>query len=306
MPASPNAPLCAAPDPAPKSPANAIPRGACDAHMHICGPESRYTYSAERIYTPPDALLPSYLHLMERLRLERVVFVQPSVYGTDNTAMLDAMRECPHDCRGIAVVTADIGEPELEALHAAGIRGVRLNIVDTQSAEPILPQREIVNLAAKIAALGWHLELLAHVDDFPSLASLLRGLPVDVVFGHLGYCRRGASVDALGFQALLRLLETGRCWVKLTGPYRLTDVELPYSPVAAFAEALLRAAPERLVWGSDWPHVMLRGAMPNDAELLDLLYEWTGSADAAQRILVDNAAALYDFQSDLTASQGSR
>ena len=173
MPASPNAPLCAAPDPAPKSPGNEIPRGACDAHMHICGPESHYTYSAERIYTPPDALLPSYLHLMERLRLERVVFVQPSVYGPDNTAMLDAMRECPHACRGIAVVTADIGEPELETLHAAGVRGVRLNIVDTKSSEPILPQREIANLAAKIAPLGWHLELLAHVDDFPSLDSLL-------------------------------------------------------------------------------------------------------------------------------------
>jgi 2-pyrone-4,6-dicarboxylate lactonase len=274
--------------------------------MHICGPESRYTYSAERIYTPPDALLPSYLHLMGRLRLERVVFVQPSIYGTDNRAMLDAMRECPHACRGIAVVTADIGEPELEALHAAGVRGVRLNIVDTQSAEPVLPRREIANLAAKIAPLGWHLELLAHVDDFPSLDSLLADLPVDVVFGHLGYCHRDASVDTPGFQALLRLLDTGRCWVKLTGPYRLTDAALPYSPVAAFAEALLRGAAERLVWGSDWPHVMLRGAMPNDAELLDLLFEWTGSADAAQRILVDNAAALYDFQSDLTASQGSR
>lgn len=302
MPASPNAPLCAAPDPAPRPSVSEIPRGACDAHMHICGPESRYAYSAERIYTPPDALLPNYLHLMERLRLERVVFVQPSVYGTDNTAMLDAMRGCPRSCRGIAVVAADISEAELEALHAAGVRGVRLNIVDTKAAEPILPEREISKLAAKIAPLGWHLELLAHVDDFPSLDSLLADLPVDIVFGHLGYCRRGAAVDTAGFQALLRLLETGRCWVKLTGPYRLTDAALPYAPVSAFAIELLRAAPERLVWGSDWPHVMLRGAMPNDGELLDLLFEWTGSVEAARRVLVDNAAALYDFRSDLTAS----
>jgi 2-pyrone-4,6-dicarboxylate lactonase len=302
MPASPNAPPCAAPDPAPKSPTNEIPHGACDAHMHICGPESRFAYSAERIYTPPDALLPSYLHLMERLRLDRVVFVQPSIYGSDNTAMLGAMRDCPHACRGVAVVAADIGEPELEALHAAGIRGVRLNIVDTKTAEPILPEREISELAAKIAPLGWHLELLAHVDDFPSLDSLLADLTVDVVFGHLGYCHRDAAVDSAGFQALLRLLETGRCWVKLTGPYRLTDAPLPYAPVAAFAKELLRAAPERLVWGSDWPHVMLRGTMPNDGDLLDLLFEWTGSTDAARRALVDNAAALYDFQPDTTGS----
>jgi len=293
--ANPGAPLCAAPDREPRAPANAVPPLACDSHMHICGPQSRYAYAADRIYTPPDALLSDYLRLTTRLGLERVVFVQPSIYGTANTALLDAMRDCPLDCRGIAVAAADVGEAALEMWHAAGIRGVRLNIVDTQSPEPILPATEIRELAARIAPFGWHLELLAHVDDFPSLDSVLGDLPVDVVFGHLGYVHRNATVESPGFRALLRLLDAGRCWVKLTGPYRLTDAPLPYAPVAAFANALLRAAPERLVWGSDWPHVMLRGTMPNDGDLLDILFDWTESAARARQILVDNPATLYDF-----------
>jgi len=294
MPATPSAPLCAAPDPSPRAPAHAMPRHACDAHMHICGPESRYAYAAERIYTPPDAVLADYLRLTRALGLERVVFVQPSIYGTDNAALLDALRDCPLECRGVAVVDASVDEQTLAAWHAAGVRGVRLNIVDTQSPQPVLPERAIRGLAERIAPFGWHLELLAHVDDFASLDTVLTRLPVDVVFGHLGYLRRGATVASAGFRALLRLLDTGRCWVKLTGPYRLTDAPLPYAPVAAIAAALLAAAPERLVWGSDWPHVMLRGVMPNDGALLDLLFDWA-DGPAARRILVDNAATLYDF-----------
>jgi predicted TIM-barrel fold metal-dependent hydrolase len=263
--------------------------------MHICGPEAHFAYAADRIYTPPDALLPDYLHLAGCLGIERVVLVQPSIYGTDNAALLNAMRECPLDCRGVAVIGADVSESMLAAWHAAGIRGLRLNLVDTKSPQPTLPEATLHALADRIAPFGWHLELLAHVDDFPSLGSALADLPVDVVFGHLGYVRREATIESAGFRSLLRLLETGRCWVKLTGPYRLTDAPLPYEPVMAFARALLEKAPERLVWGSDWPHVMLRGTMPNDGALLDLLYEWTGSPDVARRILVDNAAALYDF-----------
>lgn len=295
MPASDSAPLCAAPDPRPQPPGHAVPDLACDTHMHICGPESRFAYSRERIYTPPDALLPNYLDLTDKLGIGRIVFVQPSIYGTDNSAMLDAMRASPLPCRGVAVVADDIDEPALRVLHEAGVRGVRLNLVDTVDKSNTLPVDDIRALAERIAPLGWHIELLLHADDHPELDSQLAGLPVDLVFGHLGYMRPGAETVDPGFSTLLRLLEAGQCWVKLTGPYRLTREAMPYAAVQAFAEALVRTAPERLLWGSDWPHVMVKAPMPNDGALLDLLFAWVGDVNVARRILVDNPAALYDF-----------
>lgn len=295
MPASASAPLCAAPDPHPQAPERAVPKLACDTHMHICGPESRFAYSNERIYTPPDALLPSYLELTDKLGIERIVFVQPSIYGTDNAAMLDAMRTSPLPCRGVAVVADDVDETALHRLHEAGVRGLRLNLVDTADKSSALPVGDIRTLAERIAPLGWHLELLLHADDHPELDTQLGGLPVDLVFGHLGYLRPGAGTLDPGFKALLRLLEAGRGWVKLTGPYRLTPEAFPYPAVRELAEALIRTAPERLVWGSDWPHVMVKTTMPNDGQLLDLCVEWVGDVDVARRILVDNPAELYDF-----------
>ncbi len=295
MPSTASAPLCAAPDPRPRPASHALPAPACDTHMHICGPESLHPYAADRIYTPPDALLPAYLDLASVLGIERVVFVQPSIYGTDNAVMLEAMRACPLACRGVAVIDERTDERTLREWHAAGVRGVRLNIVDTTAMHNALPVAVIRALAERVAPFGWHLELLLHVDDFPTLDTELADLPVDVVLGHLGYTHRGLTCDDPGFVALLRLLERGRCWVKLTGPYRLTDAPLPYAPVDAFAAALLRAAPERLLWGSDWPHVMLSGTMPNDGALLDLLFEWAEEPRVRRSILVENPAALYDF-----------
>ena len=295
MPASDSAPLCAAPDPHPQSPGHAVPDLACDTHMHICGPESRFAYSQERIYTPPDALLPSYLELTDKLGIGRVVFVQPSIYGTDNSAMLDAMYASPLPCRGVAVVADDVNEQTLDELHEAGVRGVRLNLVDTADKNSTLPVDDIRALAKRVAPLGWHIELLVHAHDHPQLDTQLAELPVDLVVGHLGYLRPGAETADPGFEALLRLLEAGRCWVKLTGPYRLTREALPYAAVRPFAKALIRTAPERLLWGSDWPHVMVKTPMPNDGQLLDLFFAWAGEADVARRILVDNAADLYDF-----------
>ena len=295
MPATDSAPLCAAPDPRPRTPAHAVPVPACDTHMHICGPESQFPYSEDRIYTPPDALLPSYLELTDKLGIGRVVFVQPSIYGTDNSAMLDAMHASPLPCRGVAVVSDEVEKPALEALHEAGVRGVRLNLVDTADKNSSLPGEEIRALAERVASLGWHIEMLLHADDHPELDSYLGDLPVDLVFGHLGYLRPGTETSDPGFQALLRLLEAGRSWVKLTGPYRLTPEAMPYYATNAFAQALVSAAPERLLWGSDWPHVMIKTPMPNDSELLDLLFDWIGNDDVAKRILVDNPAELYGF-----------
>ena len=236
-----------------------------------------------------------YLHLAKTLGLERVVFVQPSVYGTDNTAMLDAMEQCPLQNRGIAVLDDTVSDADLDELNRAGVRGIRFNLVDVADSTTRLPLEPIQRLAQRIERFNWHVELLMHVDDYPNLDTLLGDLAVDVVVGHLGYLRPGLSIDDEGFQALLRLMRTGRCWTKLTGPYRVSAGELPYSSAAEFARRLVREAPDRVLWGSDWPHVMVRSAMPNDGDLLDLLSDWVPDAAVRYDILVDNAANLYNF-----------
>jgi predicted TIM-barrel fold metal-dependent hydrolase len=158
-----------------------------------------------------------------------------------------------------------------------------------------LPAQSLRALAERIRPLGWHLELLLHVDEFPELDRVFADFPVDLVFGHLGYMRTERGPHAPGFQALLRLLRAGRCWVKLTGPYRISGAALPYPDVTPFAHALADVALDRLLWGSDWPHVMLKGAMPNDADLCDLLADWLPEETLRRRVLVDNPARLYGF-----------
>lgn len=233
--------------------------------------------------------------MLATLGIARAVLVQPSVYATDNTVMLQALRESGAAFRGVAVVDWMIGDAALESMHAAGVRGVRVNIVDVKEGKGALPLDLLRGLARRIAPFGWHMEFLIHVDEFAGLDRDLADFPVDVVFGHLGYMRTGKGLAAPGFQALLRLLEAGRSWVKLTGPYRISTAALPYADVTPFARALLQAAPGRVVWGSDWPHVMLKGVMPNDGDLADLLGTWIPDEDQRRMVLVDNPARLYGF-----------
>ena len=289
------APLCAAPDAHPRSPRLPTPAHACDCHAHICGPLGGLPYDAGRIYTPPDALLPNYRAMLATLGIQRAVLVQPSVYGTDNRVLLQALREGGPSLRGVAVVSPNISDAELQTLHQAGVRGLRFNCVDRREGRNTVPVAEIAALSERIKPLGWHVEFLLQVDAAPDL-QVCNDLPVDVVFGHLGYvhAERGGKEDA-GFKALLKLMERGRCWVKLTGPYRISGGDLPYADVAPMARALAAAAPDRLLWGSDWPHVLVRKAMPNDGALLDLLADWVPDDSLRQRILVDNPAQLYGF-----------
>ena len=288
-------PYCAAPDPMSRAPHFTLPPLSCDTHAHICGPAPLFPYSAARIYTPPDALLPVYRQLLGTLGVQRAVLVQPSIYGSDNRALLAALATDPQHLRGVAVIDADTPQAELEHMHALGVRGVRCNIVDVKEGKGRLPMDELRALAQRIQPLGWHLEFLMHVDEFPDLDVLLADFPVDVVFGHLGYMKAGQSVDAPGFRALLRLLRGGRAWVKLTGPYRISGAPLPYADVTPFLHALLNAAPERIVWGTDWPHVMVKGVMPNDGDLCDLLEQWVSDPLLRQQVLVSNPAQLYGF-----------
>jgi len=291
------APPCAAPDFAPRQPQLKVPAGSCDCHAHILGPAARFPYSDERVYTPPDCLLADYRAMLTALGLARAVLVQPSVYGSDNRVLLNALDAMQGAWRGVAVVEPDVSASALQEMHAAGVRGVRVNVVDVQSNKGVLPLKQLRGLAERIAPLGWHMEFLLHVHEFPRLDQQLAGFPVDVVFGHLGYLPTHLGIGDAGFQALLRLLQAGRAWVKLTGPYRISGSKLPYADVAPFAHALLDAAPRQIVWGSDWPHVMVKGAMPNDGDLMDMLSTWIPDPSIRHQVLVSNPERLYGFQS---------
>lgn len=288
-------PLCAGPDPAPRTPNIKLPPLACDCHAHVFGPKSIFPYSPKRIYTPPDALLPAYLNMLGILGVERAVLIQPSVYGSDNRVMLKAMAEMGNRFRGVAVVEDSVSDTELEQMHAAGVRGVRINVVDVAEAKGVIPMAPLKRLAERIQPFGWHVEFLMHADEFPNLDTLFADFPVDIVLGHLGYMRTDKGRDAPGFQALLRLMRVGRCWVKLTGPSRIATTGMPYPDVTPYAHALLDAAPERVLWGTDWPHVIVKGAMPNDGDLCDLLLDWVPDEAMRRKVLVDNPAKLYDF-----------
>ena len=292
---SPAAPLCAPFDPRPRQPRVVMPKSATDTHAHICGPIEEHPYSDRRVYTPPDAPLGAYMHMLETLGVERAVLIQPSVYGSDNTVMLNAMAELgPARCRAVAVVDDGIADTELERMHEAGVRGVRINVVDVAEGKGVLPMAALARLAARVQRFGWHMEFLMHADEFPDLDRQFADFPVDIVLGHLGYMKTDKGLAAPGYQAMLKLMQRGKCWVKLTGPYRISTKDLPHGDTNEYARALLEAAPERVVWGTDWPHVMVKGAMPNDGDLADLLLDWVPET-LRDQVLVQNPAKLYGF-----------
>ncbi len=282
---------CLPPRSTPPRPSWRGPAGSCDAHFHIFGPFDRYPLSPGRGYTPSECLIPQYRAVAEALGIERMVVVQPSVYGTDNACTLDATEEFGHDrARAVVVIDAAAGAAELEAMARRGACGVRFNAVSGNGT----PLDRLDALARRIAPLGWHLQLYTHGDTLAELAPRLPSLPVEVVIDHMGGVRTADGVNGAAFQALLRLLGTGRAWVKLSG-YRISSAGQPYADVAPFARALLEAAPERCVWGTDWPHPSLADFMPDDGALFDRLGEWAPDAATRRRVLVDNPAALYGF-----------
>ena len=294
----PSAPLCQAPDPEIRSPKIAFPAGAVDCHAHICGPATQFPYAQERIYTPPDATLENYQSLLHMLDVDRAVLVQPSVYGSDNKAMLAALKAQPKKFRAVAVIPTNpntLSDKELEQLHAAGVRGIRCNIVDVADKSASLPIQNLKALAERIKPFGWHLELLMHVNEYPNLAKTFENFPVDLVFGHFGYTHAKHGVNDAGFQGLLELLKNQQAWVKMTGPYRICDGNPPYADMRPFNDAVIDANPKRLIWGSDWPHVMVKKLMPHDADLCDLFGDWVTDPGLRKSILVDNPCILYDF-----------
>jgi predicted TIM-barrel fold metal-dependent hydrolase len=269
-----------------------LPPGACDCHNHVFGPAAVFPYAHPRSYTPPDAPAAEYVALHATLGVSRSVIVQPSVYGTDHRATLDAMQGYPSGrIRGVAVVGTDTPADRLRELHAAGIRGTRINVLFKGGAAVADARR----IAEHVAPLGWHVQFLVDVSQAPDSLGEMASFPVDVVVDHMGHMPVTLGTAHPAFQALLRLLGTGRCWVKLSGPYRISAREFPYPDVDPFVEALVRCNPERLVWGTDWPHPAIVTGVPDDGALVDLLARWLPTASLRRQVLVDNPARLYDF-----------
>ncbi|WOO31051.1 amidohydrolase family protein [Diaphorobacter limosus] len=273
-------------------PARPLPPLACDSHMHIFDP--RFAPSPHWKRTPPDAPVAAYRRLQQRLGTQRTVVVTPSTYGTDNACTLDALDQLGDGARGVAVVAQDVGDAELDRLHARRVRGLRVNFVTPQSWGETTPQM-LATLARKAARLPlWHIQVFMHPEQIVALESVLAALPVPLVIDHLGRIDPDGGPSADGYGALRRLLDGGNTWVKLSGAY-MRSTAPAYADTLVLAQALVRAAPERLVWGSDWPHTTATPGTVNDADLVDLLRAWAGSDAAMDRILVDNPARLYGF-----------
>lgn len=267
------------------------PPGACDCHAHVIGPPARFPLSPTRGYTPPEASLADYEALLARLGLERAVIVQPSVYGYDNSCTLEAVRALGARGRGIAVLEPDVSDAALAELDAAGFRGVRFNLVT-----PGAPGAEgLEGLAARIAPLGWHVQLYVRAADLLQLAPRLEALPCPVVIDHMGAPALKAGIGQPGFRRLLEMLVAGRAWVKLSGAYRVDPEGANHAAAGTYAKALVTAAPDRCVWGSDWPHTQWEEEPPDDAQLLDQLADWAFDEPLWRAVLVDNPAKLYRF-----------
>lgn len=288
-------PACPPPDPAPRPPRFAMPAGAVDTHAHLFGPADAYPYALPRGYTPPDASLAEYDHLHRVLGVARGVLTQPSVYGTDNRRILDALRTHGERLRAVVTVDGSVSDRELQSMHALGARGVRLNLVD-KGGMPFASLAEVERFAPRLRDLGWHLEFLLRAHEFPELRRTLAALPVATVIAHFGYIPAALGVEHPAFREFLALVRDGGCWVKLSGSYRVTALRAtPYDDVLPFARALVAARPERMLWGTDWPHPISPVPMPNDGDLLDQLADWVPDEATRKRILCDNPATLYGF-----------
>ncbi len=273
-----------------RAPKQKAPALSCDCHFHIFGPFDRFPMSEGRTYTPPEASVTAYLELAESLGLQRMVVVQASIYGTDNAVTLDAISQFGlHRARGVAVIDDSFDDGALQRLHEQGIRGVRFNMISGNGT----PEDQLELLARRVAPLGWHIQIYAEGEKILKIGPLLARLPVEVVIDHCGGVEAGLGIEHPQFQALLRLMDSGRAWMKLCS-YRASSTGAPFTDVEANVKALVAAAPDRCIWGTDWPHSQINPT-PETGALLDQFFDWVPDAATRQTILVDNPSRLYGF-----------
>lgn len=284
---------CASPF-APAQPRRPAPKGSADCHFHLFGRPDACKLSPTRGYTPaPGSELGDYILVAETLGIDRMVIVQPAAYGTDHKCALDSIELLGrHRTRAIGIVDDSVSNCDLKTMDERGFRGARINSI-TKNSTGIDQLQDVVR---RIAPLGWHIQLFVHGMELPNLASLLVSLPVPVVIDHMGQIPTDRGLESTEFKTLLRVLDSGNCWVKLCG-YRCSTVGPPYSDLLEPARKIIQTAPERCVWGTDWPHTKMFGRLlPNDADLLNLLYDWAPDERQLRRILVENPERLYGFE----------
>jgi D-galactarolactone isomerase len=271
---------------------NAALAGACDCHVHVY--DAARPLAASATFKPPHAPWSAYRQVQRALGLSRVVLVQPTGYGLDNQVLLDALAQAGSVARGIVVVPASVSDAELQRLHGLGVRGVRFMML--AGAGGVLPWEVLPQMAARIAPLGWHINLQLDGRELPQRKALLDRLPGKLVIDHTGKFLEPVPPDAAAFKALLSVLERPRRWIKLSAPYETSKLGPPhYGDVALLARELLRVHPDRCLWASNWPHPN-RMPVPSDAAMLALLDAWTeGDRVLRERVLATNPAALYGF-----------
>ena len=266
------------------------PPGACDAHCHVFGPGARFPYAPGRRYTPEDAPKEALAALHAHLGLSRAVIVQASCHGTDNAAMLDAIAAAPEAARGVAIVDDTFDEKALERLDAGGVRGVRFNFVRHLGGAPDMDVFHRV--IGRIAPLGWHVVLHMDAPDIVPLTPTMRALPVPFVIDHMGRVDASLGPDQPSMTALLELGRLDGCWIKVSGSERISVP--PFDAAVPIAARIMAAIPDRVLWGTDFPHPNLKIAV-DEADLVDLVPAFATTADAQRRLLVDNPARLYGF-----------
>ncbi len=290
-------PVCMAPDPDTKTPKFQPPPGACDAHCHIFGPGAVYPYAPDRSYTPPDAPLARFKELQTTLGLSRAVLVNASCHGTDNTVILDAIAQSGGSYRGVANVGGSISDAELAQLNDGGIRGIRFNFVQHLGGTPDMDVFH--DLVERIVPLGWHVVLHFDAADLLDFGAMLRSLPVPFVIDHMGRVPTRDGLDQKPFAILLDTARMDNCWIKICGAERISSAGPPFTDAVPFAQAVLEVAPDRTLWGTDWPHPNIKRHMPNDGDLVDLVPLFMPDAALRQKVLVDNPHRLYGFSDAL-------
>lgn len=288
---------CIPPVAQPKPPEIPTPPRSCDTHFHVFGPVSRFPYSSERAYTPPEAPLEKLLTMHAALGFERGVVVQGNAHGTDCAALLDALQREPKRLRGIAILRGDTSRDEIRRMAGLGVRALRfhhqMRQAGTYSSQGLAAFEA---LAPHMTESGLHVQFFTDALELPNLARRLKHWKAPVVLDHFGSARAAEGTGAAAFETLRRFLGEGKVWVKISGVYRASDRYPDYDDARALHEALVKTNPDQLLWGSDWPHPRLEKNMPDTGHLLDLFNVWTPDAQIRHRILVENPARLYGFE----------
>jgi predicted TIM-barrel fold metal-dependent hydrolase len=283
---------CPPPDPDPVTPTLLLPPGACDAHCHVFGPASRFPYAADRSYTPPDAPVANLRRLHAKLGVSRAVIVHASCHGTDMEVTLDAIASSEGRYRGVACVEDGVTDRELERLNTGGIRGIRFNFVKHLGGVPDLGV--FYRLLARIKPLGWHVVLHFDAEDMVSQGELLGRIDVPFIIDHMGRVKAADGLEQAPFRSLLALYRNNPlAWIKVCGSERVSSGKRPFLDAVPFAQALIGEDPNRILWGTDWPHPNITKEMPNDGELVNLFAKICPDPALQRRILVDNPTRMY-------------